>query len=109
MHAVIVTKAPPVPGRRGIEHTPPERLAEVLPSLAPGDLLYLDLSAFTPAAARARLKALLARGDLFLGVVDPKRTVKDITALFHDGVVDYLDGAASSRGGSRGSPRTPVR
>jgi len=98
MRAVIVTKAPPVPGRRGVEHAPPDRLAEVLPSLAPGDLLYLDLSAFTPAAARSRLKALLARDDLFLGVVDPKRTVKDIPSLFHDGAVDYLEGAAWKAG-----------
>jgi hypothetical protein len=98
MRAVIVTKAPPVPRRRGIEHAPPARLAEILPSLAPGDLLYLDLSAFTAAAARSRLKGLLARDDLFLGVIDPKGTVKDVPSLFHDGAVDYLDGAAWKAG-----------
>jgi len=98
MRAVIVTKAPPIPGRRGIEHVPPERLAEILPSLAPGDLLYLDLSAFTASAARSRLKGLLARDDLFVGVIDPKRAVKDVPSLFHDGTVDYLAGAAWKTG-----------
>jgi hypothetical protein len=79
MRAVIVTTA---------------RLAEVLPSLAPGDLLYVDLSAFPAAEARPRLKRLLARDDLFLGVIDPKGTVKDVPSLFHDGAVDYVDGSA---------------
>jgi hypothetical protein len=98
MRAVIVTKAPRRPGRRGIEHAPPARLAEILPALVPGDLLYLDLSAFTAAEARSRLKQLLARKELFLGVIDPKGTVKDVPSLFHDGAVDYLDGAAWKAG-----------
>jgi hypothetical protein len=98
MRAVIVTKAPTRAGRRGVEHVPPARLAEILPTLAPGDLLYLDLSAFTAAEARSRLKQLLARGDLFLGVIDPKATVEDVPSLFHGGAVDYLDGAAWKAG-----------
>jgi class 3 adenylate cyclase len=98
MRALIVTKSPQRRGRRGIEHAPPTRLAEVLPSLGPGDLLYLDLSSFTAAEARARLKQLLDRSDLFVGVIDPKGTVKDVPSLFHDGAVDYVDGAAWKAG-----------
>lgn len=98
MRAVVVTKAPRRPKRRGIEHAPPARLADILPSLAPGDLLYLDVSAFTAAEARSRLRQLLGRGDLFVGVIDPKGAVDDVPALFHEGAVDYLDGAAWKTG-----------
>ncbi len=77
---------------------PPARLGGILPTLAPDDLLYLDLSAFPVAEARATLKRLLARGDLLLGVIDAKGTVKDVPALFHDGAVDYLDAAAWKAG-----------
>jgi hypothetical protein len=91
MRVVIVT-ATRGASRRGMERVPPARLAEVLPSLRPGDLVYLDLSAFSPAAARSRLKQMLARSDLFLGVVDPAGTVGDVPSLFHDGAVDYVDG-----------------
>ena len=98
MRVVIVTRAPARPGRRGVEHTPPARLAEALSTILPGDLLYLDLSAFPAAEARATLKKLLARADLLLGVIDPKQSVKDVPALFHDGAVDYLDAAAWKTG-----------
>jgi hypothetical protein len=98
MRAVIVTKAQPAPKRRGVEHVPPARLAEFLPTLAPGDLLYLDLSALAAAEARSRLKQLLARTDVFLGVIDPKGMIDDVPALFHDGAVDYVDGAAWKAG-----------
>jgi hypothetical protein len=94
MRTMVVTKAPSSPRRRGIEHVPPARLDEVLPTLAPGDLLYLDLSAFAAAEARARLKQLLARDDLFLGIIDPRGSVNDVPSLFHDGAVDYIDGPA---------------
>ncbi len=98
MRAVIVTKAPRRPGRGGAEYVPPAQLAEVIPTLAPGDLLYLDLAAFTATEARSRLKQLLARNDLFVGVIDPKGTVGDVPSLFHDGAVDYVDGAAWKTG-----------
>lgn len=98
MRAVIVTKESPRRGRRGIEHAPPARLAEIVPSLGPADLLYLDLSAFPAAEARARLKQLLGRGDLYVGVIDPKGTVKDVPSLFHDGAVDYVDSDAWKSG-----------
>jgi hypothetical protein len=98
VRTVIVTRATSRPGRRAVEQVPPARLEAVLPALAPGDLLYLDLSAFTAAAARATLKKLLAREGLFIGVVDPRGTVEDVPALFHDGVVDYLDAAAWKAG-----------
>ncbi len=98
MRTLIVTKRPQRRGRRGIEHALPARLAEILPSLGPGDLLYLDLSSFTAVEARARLKQLLGRSDLFVGVIDPKGTVKDVPTLFHDGAVDYVDGAAWKAG-----------
>jgi len=93
MRAVIVTKAPPAATRRDLEHVPPARLPEILPTLGPGDLLYLDLSAFAAAGARSWLKRLLGRRDLFLGVIDPKGVVDDVPSLFHDGAVDYVDGA----------------
>jgi hypothetical protein len=98
MRTVIVTKAPKRPARRGVEHVPPARLAEILPTLAAGDLLYLDLAAFTAAEAHSWLKQLLARNDLFVGVIDPKGAVDDISSLFHDGVIDYVDGAAWKAG-----------
>jgi hypothetical protein len=98
MRTVIVTNAPRAAKRRGVEHLPPARLGEVLPTLAPGDLLYLDLSAFTAAEAGTRLKRLLARTDLFVGIIDPKGSVGDVPALFHDGAIDYLDGAAWKAG-----------
>jgi hypothetical protein len=98
VRTVIVTRGTARPGRRAVEQAPPARLEAVLNTLAPGDLLYLDLSAFTAAAARATLKKLLAREGLFLGVVDPGGTVKDVPALFHDGAVDYLDAAAWKAG-----------
>jgi len=98
MRVVVVTKAGPAAVRRGIEHVRPDALDEALPTLAPGDLLYVDLSAFTAAGARSRLKRLLARADLFVGVVDPKGTIDDVPALFHDGAVDYVDAAAWKAG-----------
>ncbi len=98
MRTVIVTRRPVRPGRGGVEQAPPAHLEAVLHALAPGDLLYLDLSAFTAAEARATLKKLLAREGLFLGVVDPRGMVKDVPALFHQGVVDYLDAAAWKAG-----------
>jgi class 3 adenylate cyclase len=98
VRTVIVTRGTARPGRRAVEQAPPAHLEEVLNALAPGDLLYLDLSAFSAAAVRAALKKLLAREDLFLGVVDPGGTVKDVPALFHDGAVDYLDAAAWKAG-----------
>ena len=98
MRTVIVTKAPTRPGRRGLEHVTPARLAEILPTLAAGDLLYLDLAAFTATEARSRLKQLLARNDLFVGVIDPKGAVDDVSSLFHDGAIDYVDGAAWKAG-----------
>lgn len=98
MRAVIATKAAPRPGRRGVEHVPPDRLAEAVASLASGDLLYLDLSAFPSAEGRAQLKRLLGRADLFVGVIDPKGAVDDVPSLFHGGAVDYLDGAAWKAG-----------
>jgi hypothetical protein len=98
MRAVVVTKAPARLGRRGVEHVPPALLAEILPTLAPGDLLYLDLTAFTAAEARSRVKQLLARNDLFVGVIDPKGAVEDVPSLFHDGAVDYVDGASWKSG-----------
>ena len=98
MRALVVTKAPLRQGRRGVEHAPPARLAEIISSLGPADLLYLDLSSFTAAEARAWLKQLLHRCDLFVGIIDPKGTVKDVPSLFHDGAVDYVDGAAWKAG-----------
>ncbi len=98
MRTVIVTRATARPGRRGVEQAPPARLEAVLHALAPGDLLYLDLSAFPVAEARATLKKLLDREDLFLGVVDPRGMVKDVPALFHDGAVDYLDASSWKAG-----------
>lgn len=98
MRTVIVTRAPVRAGRRGVEHAPPSRLAQIVAGLAPGDLLYLDLSAFTAAEAGATLKRLLAREEVLLGVVDPKRTVKDVPALFHEGAVDYVDATAWKQG-----------
>jgi hypothetical protein len=94
MRAVIVTKSSPAAGRRGCEHVPPAQLAETLPTLGPGDLLYLDLSAFGAAEARSWLKRLLGRDDLLLGVIDPKGAVVDVPSLFHDGAIDYVDGDA---------------
>ena len=98
MRTVVVSRGKSRPGLRAIEQEPPARLETVLLERSPGDLLYLDLSAFTAAEARATLKKLLAREGLFLGVVDPRGMVKDVPALFHDGAVDYLDAAAWKAG-----------
>jgi len=88
----------PVAGARQPEAIAAARLAEVLPTLGPGDLVYLDLSAFPASQVRAQLRRLLAREDLFVGVIDPKGTVKDVPSLFHDGAVDYLGGDAGEAG-----------
>jgi class 3 adenylate cyclase len=98
VRTVIITRGTAGPGRHGVEQAPPARLAEVLSTLDAGDLLYLDLSACPAAKAKTRLKQLLAREELFLGVIDPRGTVKDVPSLFHDGAVDYLDAEAWKAG-----------
>lgn len=84
---------PPAP-----ELVSPRRLRAVLSTLASGDLLYVDLSAFPSTQALARLRKLLSPSGPVLGVVDPGGLVHDVAGLFHAGAVDYLDRAAWRKG-----------
>lgn len=99
MNVVVFSKKPassrtkfPRRPRTGpeVEVYPTVQLRRVLPGLAAGTLVYLDLGGLGEVERRRWLALLLKRRDILHGVIDPQGKEPDVAGLFHAGAVDYI-------------------
>lgn len=65
-------------------------LQAMIPSLAEGTLVYLDLTGVGGTQRQKILSVIPGNPHILFGVVDPAGVVEDVAALFHDGAVDYV-------------------
>ncbi len=97
MKAVIFSRKPPGRGKarsanalRGMDVQPLGELKQMLSSLPSETLVYLDVSGLTPSERSRLISSTVKRAGRRVGVLDPEGKVKDVAALFHAGIVDYV-------------------
>ncbi len=75
-----------------VEVYPTGKLKLVLEDLNHDNFIYLDITDFSIASVRSRLKLLGDSGSSSFGIVDRNSTLKDVAEAFQRGASDYVDG-----------------
>jgi len=85
-------------GKCGVSYMKTGDLKKGMASLAADTIVYLDVSGMGEAALKKALRLLSGKDGARYAVVDPKNSIRDAGALFHDGACDYI-GRETLRGG----------
>jgi class 3 adenylate cyclase len=103
VYTASVAKLQRIAGFRGrraaeLDFRPRAEFRASLPALEDEQVVYVDIHGLTEAERRKLVALVSANQSVRVGIIDPAGSVKDVAALFHAGVVDYIGKAIIASG-----------
>ncbi len=85
-------------GAAELDFRPFAEFKKMLAQLADSPVVYVDIRELTDRERAKLLDLISANQSVRVGILDPAGSVKDVAALFHAGVVDYIGKPLIARG-----------